>query len=98
MIRQILTILLPLLAPTIGYLIWAWIARKRNRDLDDGKTLDSWQTWPWRILIGSGAVLMMLSLLLLGFSADEDLSRKYVPPAVIDGELVPGHFLPAENE
>lgn len=97
MIRQILTILIPLIAPTVAYFIWGWFMRKRKHDLEEGKHLDSWQTWPWRYLVGSGAILMMISLLLLGLSADGNLEGTYVPPKVIDGELVPGHFVPADN-
>ena len=97
MIKQILTILLPLLAPTIAYLIWGWFMRKRKHDLDDGKKLEAWQTWPWRYLVGAGAILSMISLLLLGLTTNNNLTGKYIPPTVIDGELVPGHFIPDEN-
>ncbi len=92
MTRQIITIILPLLAPIIAYIIWGLYLKRKKNDIDAGKKLNPWQQWPWHWLIISGSILMLLSLLFLGFSDDNNLDGKYIPPAVINGELIQGHF------
>ncbi len=45
-------------------------------------------------LVGT-AVLLIIGLIgLISFVTpnDDEPGRKYVPPAVVDGEIVPGHF------
>ena len=92
MTRQIITIILPLLTPIIAYIIWGLYIKRKQHDIDAGQKLDPWQQWPWRWFIISGTILMMFSLLFLGLSDGDNLDGKYIPPAVIDGQLIQGHF------
>ncbi len=46
--------------------------------------------WPW-VLVGT---LILLIIGLIGFAAPNGVEpgQKYVPPTMVDGEIVPGHF------
>lgn len=92
MIRQILTIILPLVAPTILYLIWVKIRAKKQEAMAEGQPVPEWQKLPWPWLAGIGAVLTVITLLFTGLQADLSEKGKYIPPHMEDGRLVPGHF------
>jgi len=89
-IRTLLTIVLPLLAPTILYLVYLWTQRRRAEAEAGGRPIPAWQTWPWAWLISSGCVLMVVTLLALELTGHETRSSDYVPPRLEDGEIVPG--------
>lgn len=94
MIRHILTILLPLVAPTVLYFIWINIRQRRKEHREAGEPVPAWQTWPWPILAGIGSVLAIISLLLTGLiGVDDSKEKKYIAPHMEDGELVPGQFI-----
>ncbi len=46
--------------------------------------------WPW-VLVGT---LILLIIGLIGFAAPNGVEpgQKYVPPTMVDGEIVPGHI------
>ncbi|WP_259781223.1 DUF6111 family protein [Aestuariispira ectoiniformans] len=92
MIRQILTVLVPLVAPTILYMLWIKIRTRKEEALAEGQEVPEWQKLPWPWLVGIGAVLTVASLLFTGLQADLEDKGKYVPPHMENGELVPGHF------
>ncbi len=45
-------------------------------------------------LVGAAVLLIIGFIGLISFvtSNDSELGRKYVPPHMVDGEIVPGHF------
>ncbi len=93
MIRTILTVVLPLIAPTLAYLIWMQLRSQRREDEEAGRPVPKWQKLPWPWLIVSGAALAALSLIAFGYlDRSPDITRRYIPPTLEDGKVVPGRF------
>lgn len=97
MIRRILTIVIPLLAPLVAYLVWAWFTARRREALESGRRLPAWQEWPWAWLITAGAALVTITLFTLGFSDGGGTDREYIPAHYENGKLVPGRFSDTET-
>lgn len=92
MIRKILTIVVPLLAPTIVYVMYLYFIAKNRAAEQEGRRLPEWRRWPWQILIPCGAVLTAISVALLGLPGDAVVPGTYVPPHMENGKIVPGGF------
>ena len=93
MVRAILTILLPIAAPTALYLIWLWFARRKA--LAEGKTeIPQLGDAPWIWLACGGIALAIGVMWSLPFLTGGPVDGIYVPPHVVDGEIVPGQILP----
>jgi hypothetical protein len=86
MIRVVLTILLPLLAPTAIYLVWLF-AIGRAEDAAALKRL------PWTWLIVAGVVAVTVALLVVGIDAGGG-NGQYIPPHIQGGSVVPGQVVP----
>mgnify|MGYP000347603215 CR=1 FL=1 len=94
MIRILITVILPLLAPTIGYMLWIWFLNKKKKDEADHRPLKDWQTWPWSRLLGLGSVLLIISIVAINLNIGQEVeSGRYIPPHMKDGEIVPGRFV-----
>ncbi|MCR9256428.1 MAG: hypothetical protein NXI16_10070 [Alphaproteobacteria bacterium] len=97
MIRVFLLILLPVLVPTIVYLIWMF--RQRQKAKTEGLPLDqapSLATAPWPVLIASSALLLAGGIVIFLFIDDRaSPGRVYIPPMIENGEIVPGRHVPA---
>jgi len=91
MLRVLLTVLLPLIAPFLAYAAWAWLVQHKVKG---GELVLDWREspWPWMLAVGVAGALGGLLFLYLttGYPAGTEL----VPPALIDGVVVPSH--PAE--
>ncbi len=96
MVRTILSILIPFILPFVCFAIWSWYANRKRETLEHGEELQKWQTWPWGRLILTGGVLVIISLGFLFFGNDPIPEGRWVPPTVVDGVVVPGHFEPIE--
>ncbi len=93
MIRTLLTVVVPLIAPTLAYLIWMQVRAQRKEDEDAGRPVPKWQKLPWTWLVLSGAALAAVALLTLGYiDRSADITRQYIPPTLEDGKVVPGRF------
>jgi hypothetical protein len=87
--RQITEVVLPLVLPTLIY--FGWVLYMRSRGAIETPEM------PWAWLAVAGGLLLgvtFLALALFGGAAPADV---YVPPAIVDGKVVPGHFEPAGN-
>ena len=91
--RIFLTVILPLLAPTIIYFSIIYLKAKWRKEDEGAKEVPAYHTWPWVRLIGLGGVLAALVLLFMGAPTYEGFKGKYVPPQVIDGKLIQGHYI-----
>lgn len=93
--RPALQVLLPLVLPTLLFLLYAWYMRRRAVALGHPEP-PPWTQGPWGWLVIAGAALSAVSLIALALVGD-DVNRGgiYVPAKVIDGKLVPGHIDPA---
>jgi uncharacterized protein DUF6111 len=89
MIRILLTIVLPLLLPTLLYLLW--LAASRRAALAGPAP---WRDLPWVWLAAAGVALAALLLFFINIRVGSQ--GTYVPPQYIDGRVVPGHVVPAE--
>jgi Family of unknown function (DUF6111) len=81
--RVLLTILLPLILPTVIYFLWR--AARRLAIVTEGATLP----WPW--LLGAGVALTAITLVIVSVQFGAAPTGKYVPPRVIDGQVEPAH-------
>ena len=93
MSRIILTYVLPFLTPIAMYALWVWW-RTRYVQRHGGEA-PRFEKGPWPLLLFAGAVLALgvlgVSAVLQGNSPDEG---PYVPPHVVDGQVIPGHIEP----
>lgn len=90
MLRNFLIIGLPLAAPTIGYILYAYYTRKNREDIAEGKALPPWRTWPWTYLIGGGALLAIIGLAWLALAIEDKGRWNEDPPAPREqGRVVP---------
>jgi hypothetical protein len=94
MLRKLLTIALPLLAPFALY--WAYMSLGRRRPGAAGAgALPRWQETPWIWMAGVGVALMIASLAAFGLSSRVKPGVRMVPPTLVDGKIVPSH--PADD-
>ncbi len=97
MTRILLTIVIPLLAPTLAYIAYLFVARalqRRARGPGQGaQPLPALRTWPWLWLALAGTVLVALSFVFLSETTTQAPGGVYVPPQFIDGQVVPGHVV-----
>ena len=84
MIRIILQIAVPLLLPTVAYMLWARYSRRH--------TMADLRRGPWLWLIGAGLLLVAASAAAWIAIEDQPPGAEYVPPHFEDGKLIPGHF------
>jgi len=86
MLRVFFTIVLPLLLPTVVYLLWLRIARWST----EGEGM-RWSALPWLWLAGAGALLLAFVLFVVTVHFGTSTSGVYVPPRWEGGKIVPGH-------
>ena len=89
MLRILFEILLPLVLPTVLYLVGLQLANWSRQD----RTMD-WAGLPWLWLTAAGALLLaaMLVVVTVGFGTARP--GVYVPPRLQNGRVVPGHIEP----
>jgi hypothetical protein len=90
MIRILLTIVLPLLLPTLLYLVWL----AGSRGAAELAAAGPWRTLPWTWLVLAGLALTTLFLVFVNVRVGSE--GTYVPPQYIDGRVVPGHIVAPE--
>jgi hypothetical protein len=91
--RILLTVLLPLLLPTLLYV--AWLVTSGPSRLGPAAAPLPWRDLPWIWLIGAGAALVALMFYAVGARLDGAAQGVYVPPKYVNGEVIPGHLEPA---
>jgi len=89
-VRQILEIVVPLALPTVLYLLWVQLVRP-----DGPGAAPNWQAMPWLWLAGAGAALLALFLFVVTVHFGTDVRGTYVAPQFKNGQIVPGHVVPA---
>jgi hypothetical protein len=86
MLRVVLTVVVPLLLPTALWL--GWVAATRRAEAGAA----AWAVAPWPWLLAGGVALAAATLYVVNVGFGEEEGGRYVPPTVVDGQLVPGHF------
>lgn len=91
--RIFLEFILPLLLPTALYLLWVRAEQRRIERLGRGEA-PRWQDAPFLWLALMGVVLALAVLVALHYAGGSGIEGVYVPPRLIDGQVVPGHVDP----
>jgi hypothetical protein len=86
MLRVVLTVIVPLVLPTALWL--GWIAATKRAEASGGV----WAVAPWPWLLAGGVALAAATLYVVNVGFGRQDEGRYVPPTVVDGQLVPGHF------
>jgi hypothetical protein len=89
--REILTLVVPLILPTLLYL--AWLRLMHWSEAGDAVT---WHKLPWVWLVVTGVVLTALVLFVVTVGFGSAVPGIYVPPRVDNGHIVPGHIVPVK--
>jgi hypothetical protein len=89
MLRVFFTIVLPLLLPTLLYLLWL----SATGSSQEGVVI-SWTTVPWIWLAGAGAVLLAIVLVVVTVHFGSSQEGVYVPPRWEGDRVIPGHIEP----
>ncbi|NBC96031.1 MAG: hypothetical protein GVY27_06720 [Deinococcus-Thermus bacterium] len=93
-----LALLLPLILPTVLYLIYA-LATHQQRVASGGQAPAQWweeAPWLWLALSGVGLLAIVLGTWALFFDGASP-DTIYIPPRFEDGEIVPGRMVPADE-
>ena len=90
MSRVIIQYVLPLLLPTLIFVGWLVLTRKTGETR--AETMTRMEGGPWYWLVVAGFLLMAVGFIYLGLSHDNPSESVYVPPAVENGRVVPGHM------
>ncbi len=88
--RMLLQYLLPLAMPFVVYGVWMTYARYRARLA--GTAEQGWRDAPVTWLLIAGLVLVVAGFMALAFLGGAPIESVYVPPHMVDGEIVPGRF------
>ncbi|MDZ3836321.1 MAG: DUF6111 family protein [Rhodospirillales bacterium] len=89
MSRVLLQYLLPLILPTVLYLIWALAVR----DSGSGRKMATIiREGPWFWLIVAGMLLAGASLVFTALSRGGDPTGRYIAPHLENGRVVPGRI------
>jgi hypothetical protein len=85
--RIVLSVVLPLILPTLLYFAYAWVQRRRGIAM----AIQTAEV-PWSWLVAAGVVLLAASLL-AGFLLEQGTGTGiYHPARIIDGRIEPGYF------
>lgn len=92
MLRVALTIVLPLILPTVLYLVWLRLANWSQ----DGDAA-GWAALPWLWLAATGVVLLAAVLFVVTVHFGTSTPGVYVPPRYENGRIIPGHIEPSRR-
>lgn len=103
------TYALPLLLPTVIYLLWRLmssprpVARSETAEVAGDAVAPApsgdplWREAPWLWLVLAGFALLAIVLLFGAFVHGSPPQQKYVPPRLENGQILPGQLRPAES-
>ncbi|MHC5652517.1 DUF6111 family protein [Stappia sp.] len=85
MLRVVLTQLLLVSLPFIGFAAWLFITKK-------AQTSENWRKGPLVWLLMAGLALSIGGFVLLAEKEGLPEGKNYVPTVLRDGVLIPGHY------
>ncbi len=88
--RQVLSIMVPLVLPAALYVLYLYFAGRRARA--GGETPALWQQVPWTWLGLAGVFLAIVTFTAYALFGGADPGSRYDPARLIDGEIKPGGF------
>ncbi len=92
MIRNLITLLVPFVAPFVLYAVWNFVVQRHEEEghpLRDPLSLKE-IPWIWLSVAGSALAALVLAASALFWSIDPE--AQYKPPHFEDGRRVPGRF------
>ncbi len=92
MIRQLITIAVPLLAPVALYLLYTWHLRRKGGGVP-GDDPFSCREIPWIWLLVCGTALLAATMVTTTFIGRTDTDARYEAPRFEDGKRVPSRFV-----
>ncbi len=95
MIRLLLVVVLPLVAPFLIYAFVVWLNRRTAASGPTAAQASAPATPPWLWLLLAGVMCSAIALYLVGPDRGVPPGTKLLPPAVVDGQVVPSR--PAEQ-
>lgn len=90
MIRVFLIYVLPLIAPSVVYLLWALWRLKRGGGNAEADMKTVARRAPWAKLVIAGVALLIVVLAIAALTGGEPPHESYTPPHMENGRLVPG--------
>jgi hypothetical protein len=93
MVKKLLTVVLPLMLPTLIYMAYMMIDR-RKAAASGGAAVPWWVGAPWTWLITSGVLLAAIVLVTVALTGGFDTSGTYHPARLIDGKVIEGDTSP----
>jgi hypothetical protein len=94
MLRKLLTVVLPLMLPTLIYMAYMMIDR-RKAAASGGAPVPWWVGAPWTWLITGGVLLATIVLVTVALTGGFDTSGSYHPARLIDGRVIGGETTPS---
>ena len=88
--RQFLEIALPLMFPTVLYLLYVRVANQRAPSAPGQSSW--WRELPWLWLLAAGVALVAVYLVGLALFGGAPPGSAYRPARLIDGKIVPDQF------
>ena len=93
MLKKLLTVVLPLMLPTLIYMAYMMIDR-RKAAASGGVSVPWWVGAPWTWLITGGVLLAAIVLVTVALTGGFDTSGTYHPARLIDGKVIEGETSP----
>ncbi|UEM04641.1 DUF6111 family protein [Skermanella rosea] len=94
MLRKLLLVVLPLMLPTLVYMAYMLVERRRA-GASGGAVQPWWVGAPWTPLIVGGVALAGLTLVTVALTGGSDTTATYHPARLIDGRVVEGETTPS---
>lgn len=94
MLKNLLTVVLPLMLPTLIYMAYAMFGRRKTAALE-GARASWWTGAPWTWLVTGGVVLAAAVLVTVALTGGFDTSGTYHPARLIDGRVIEGETTPS---
>ena len=91
MLRMFLTVVVPLVLPTAGYILYIVVIERRRARAEEAHTRAPWWVtapWPWLLLAGAG--LMGLTLGVIAVTSGAPPHSAYTPAHLQNGRVVEG--------
>ncbi len=79
--------LIPFLLPLVGFVVWAWLASRK-----DGEMMKRISSGPWFWAVVAGLILGVSVLGLVAFTEGGAPGSKIIAPRFEDGKVVPAEI------
>lgn len=91
MLRIFLTVILPLVLPTAGYVLYVFVVERRRREAEEAhRPAPWWATAPWPWLVFAGVAAMAVTLGAVAMTSGVAPHTPYTPAHLEDGRVIGG--------